>query len=178
MKLAAHEAAWPRVERASDGVEYRVRPVRRDDAARERDFILGLSPESRFQRFMHSMREPPEQLIAQLVDIDSHRRMALIAVIGEPPAERIIGVARYAADADGPDCEFGVAVADAWQCRGVGTTLTRLLFEYATREGFRSIYGNVLANNRRMLELAEWLGLSIEPAVPGEATVRASRRLN
>jgi acetyltransferase len=75
------------------------------------------------------------------------------------------------------DCEFGVAVADAWQCRGIGTTLARLLFEYAAREGFRSIYGNVLASNRRMLELSEWLGLTAELAAEGQTMVRASRRL-
>jgi RimJ/RimL family protein N-acetyltransferase len=56
--------------------------------------------------------------------------------------------------------------------------LTRLLFEHAAREGYRCIYGNVLASNQRMLELAEWLGLTVEPAVPGETTVRASRRLD
>jgi acetyltransferase len=173
----AHAPAWPRVERSSDGVAYRVRPITRDDAARERAFILALSPESRFQRFMHCIREPSDELIAQLVDIDAHARMALVAVTGAAPDEHIIGVARYAADPDGRDCEFGVAVADAWQCRGVGTTLARMLFEYAAREGFRTIYGNVLASNQRMLELAEWLGLTVEAAAPGQTTVRASRRL-
>jgi len=170
--------AWPRAERSTDGVPYHVRPIRKDDAGREREFILALSPESRFQRFMHSMREPSEELIAQLVDIDAHARMALVAVTGKPPEERIIGVARYAADAGGRECEFGVAVADDWQCRGIGTTLARLLFDYAAREGFETIYGNVFANNQRMLELAEWLGLTIEAAAPGQTTVRASRRLN
>jgi acetyltransferase len=174
----ARAPTWPRAERASDGSVYHVRPIRRDDAARERAFILALSPASRFQRFMHSMREPSDELIAQLVDIDAHARMALVAVIGEHADERIIGVARYAADPDGRDCEFGVAVADDWQCRGIGTTLARLLFDYAQREGFRAIYGNVLADNRRMLELAEWLGLEIGMAVAGQATVRAARRLN
>jgi len=56
--------------------------------------------------------------------------------------------------------------------------LTKLLIEYATHEGFRSIYGTVRADNRRMLELAEWLGLCVEPAEPGQVTVRAFRRLN
>ena len=72
--------------------------------------------------------------------------MALVAVVGDGDGEeRIIGVARYAADADGQDCEFAVAVADAWQCRGIGTTLARLLFEHAAREGFRAIYGTCSA---------------------------------
>jgi RimJ/RimL family protein N-acetyltransferase len=69
-------------------------------------------------------------------------------------------------------------VSDEWQCRGIGTTLTRLLFEHAAHEGYRSIYGTILASNQRMLELSEWLGLVVEPQVPGVPTVRAVRRLN
>jgi len=169
---------WPRREHTCDGVEYRVRPICKGDAAREREFILRLSPESRFQRFMHAIREPSEELISHLVDIDSHSRMALVALMGKPPVERIVGVARYAADADGKDCEFAITVADEWQCRGIGMNLSRLLFEHAAHEGFRAIYGHVLSDNQRMIELAESLGLRIEPAIPGQATIRATRRLN
>ena len=160
------------------GIDYRIRPIRRDDAARERDFIMRLSPESRFQRLMYTLREPSAELVARLVNVDQHRDMALVATIGVDEQEKIIGVARYAADDNGLDCEFAVAVADEWQCRGIGTTLTKLLFEYAAHEGYRAIYGMVLADNHRMLELAEWLGLTVEPMEPGQATVRASRRLN
>ena len=178
MSAPASVSLWPRIERTCDGVEYHVRPIRKDDATREREFILSLAPESRFQRFMHAIREPSEELVAHLVDIDSHSRMALLALIGTPPAERIVGVARYAADADGKDCEFAIAVADDWQCRGIGTTLSRLLFEHAAHEGFRNIYGHVLNDNQRMIELAESLGLRIEAAIPGQSTIRATRRLN
>ena len=178
MSAPANAPQWPRLERACDGVEYFVRPIRKDDAEREREFILGLSPESRFQRFMHAIREPSDELIAHLIDIDSHSRMALVALVGTAPAERIIGVARYAADADGKDCEFAITVADDWQCRGIGTNLVQLLFEHAAHEGFRNIYGHVLNDNQRMIELAESLGLRIEPAIPGQSTVRATRCLN
>jgi len=58
--------------RTSDGVEYRVRPIRPDDAQREREFIAGLSPQSRYQRFLHNLREPGDALIAQLVHVDGH----------------------------------------------------------------------------------------------------------
>jgi RimJ/RimL family protein N-acetyltransferase len=69
-------------------------------------------------------------------------------------------------------------VADDWQCRGVGTTLARLLFAHAAHEGFRNIYGHVLNDNQRMIELAESPGLQVEPAVQGQPTIRASLRLN
>jgi len=160
------------------GVDYHVRPIRPDDAGRERAFILSLSPESRFQRLMYTLREPSAEFVARLVNVDQHHDMALVAVMGEGTAEKIIGVARYSADANGLDCEFAVAVSDEWQCRGIGSTLTRMLFEYAKHERFRSIYGTVLASNQRMLELAEWLGLTVEPQQAGQSTVRASRRLN
>ncbi len=160
------------------GIEYRIRPIRPDDTERERAFILSLSSESRFQRLMYTLREPSAEFVERLVTVDQHRDMALVAVIGDGASEKIIGVARYAADELGPDCEFAVAVADEWQCRGIGSTLTKMLFEYAAREGFQSIYGTVLASNQRMLELSEWLGLTVEPAVEGQETVRASRRLN
>ena len=160
------------------GVAYRIRPIRADDAERERAFIMNLSPESRFQRLMYTLREPSAEFVARLVNVDQHRDMALVAVIDAAGEEKIIGVARYSADDSGRDCEFAVAVADEWQCRGIGSTLTRLLFEYAAHEGFRSIYGTVLASNQRMIELAEWLGLTVEPQVPGQSTVRAFRRLD
>ena len=168
--------SWPRTARTSDGQTYLVRPIRTDDTDRERAFILSLSPASRFQRLMYTVREPSDEFIAQLVHVDSHSTMALVAVIGAGDAERFIAVARYGADKGGQDCEFAVAVSDDWQCRGIGSTLTRMLFDFARAEGFRSIYGHVLADNQRMIDLAEWLGLTVEDRAPDSLTVRASLR--
>jgi acetyltransferase len=159
-----------------DGVPYRIRPIRPDDAQRERDFIEGLSPRSRYQRFMHHFREPGEAFVRRLVNVDRHRTMALVATIGEADAERIIAVARYAAD-DDRSCEFAVTVADEWQCRGIATTLVPKLFEHAARQGFELIYGLVLADNQRMIDLAQNLRLTVDARAPGETTVRAWRRL-
>ena len=163
--------------RTSHGVDYRIRPITPADERRERDFILALSPASRHARFMHAMREPSPDLVHRLVDVDGVRNRALVAVIGAGDDERIIGVARYGADDAGPDCEFAVAVADDWQCRGVGTTLIQRLFADAARAGFRAIYGTMLADNARMLDLANHLGLEVEPWDGKQPTVRAVRYL-
>ena len=178
MNEPAPHGHWPKAARTSDGIPYRIRPIRRTDGALERAFFASLSPQSKYLRFMHCMNEPSEEFIAQLVNVDYHATMALAAVSGENAGERFVGVARYAADENGRDCEFAVAVSDDWQCRGIGTTLAPMLFEYAAAEGFESIYGTVLADNQRMLELSEWLGLTLEPAVAGQPTVRASRRFS
>ncbi|HEV8441975.1 MAG TPA: GNAT family N-acetyltransferase [Steroidobacteraceae bacterium] len=162
--------------RTADGIPYRIRAIRPDDAQRERDFIAAMSPQSRYQRFQNSLREPGDALIASLVNVDRHRTMALVAVVGAGDTERIIGVARYAADADG-GCEFAVAVADDWQGRGIGRTLVPLLFEHAAKQDFTTIYGTVLADNPRMIDFARWLGLKVESPRRGETTVRAWRAL-
>lgn len=174
--MRARRLRFPIQARTCDGVRYHIRPIESADAQRERDFIAELSPSSRYQRFMHAMREPGDALIARLSNVDFHRTMALVAVTGSGDAERIIAMAQYAAD-DDTACEFAIVVADDWQCRGVGTTLAPVLFDYAAREGFQIIYGNVLTDNQRMIELARWLGLTVDAPRAGEYTVRAWRHL-
>ncbi|HKZ74186.1 MAG TPA: GNAT family N-acetyltransferase [Steroidobacteraceae bacterium] len=169
----ASEVAYTR-----DGASFRIRPIRPDDADRERAFIAALSDESRHNRFMYAMREPPAALIERLTHVDQKRTMALLAVIGEPPDERIIGVARYAADDAGEDCEFAVTVADGWQGRGVGTMLARAIFEHARAQRFRRIYGLVLASNDRMVQLARYLGLEMRPQPGCPGVLEAYRRLD
>jgi len=175
--LLANQEYPPFSARTTDGVPYRIRPITPADAAREREFIVGLSPVSRHARFMHAMSEPSAALVERLVDVDGVRNRALVAVIGTGDDERIIGVARYGADEQGPDCEFAVAVADDWQCRGIGTTLVQRLFADAARAGFRAIYGTMLPDNAPMRDLAEHLGLEVQPWDGKQPTVRAVRRL-
>jgi len=176
MSVANYPAQWERVAHTLDGAEYRIRPIRADDLQRERDFIMGLSEESRYTRMMYAMREPSPALLDRFVHVDYHRDMAFVALFGEQDHEQIIGVARYSADdATGTDCEFAVAVTDAWQARGVGATLTGLLFEYARNEGFHKLHGDVMVSNQRMIELVHWLGMKTQRSPTDGTLVEASR---
>jgi len=171
----AYPAAWERNAQTLDGVAYRIRPIRVDDEEFERKFIMGLSPDSRYMRMMCAMREPSPELLYQFVHVDYRNDMAFVALSGEPPDEQLIGVARYARDASGADSEFAVAVSDAWQGRGVGATLTRLLFEYAREQGIHRLHGEILANNQRMIELVHWLGMETQLCPDDAHLVQASR---
>jgi acetyltransferase len=175
MNVVNYPADWKRVAHTLDGVEYRIRPIRADDLLRDKDFLMGLSPESRYTRMFSTMSEPSAALLDQFVHVDYHGSMAFVAVIGEEKDERIIGVSRYAADPNGADCEFAVAVADAWQARGVGATLTRLLFDYARTQGFHKLHGDVMASNSRMVELVHWLGMETHRRQDDGTLVEASR---
>ena len=79
--------------------------------------------------------------------------MALIAVICENGHETEIGVARYSINPDGRSGEFAIAVADAWQRKGVGSKLMQTLMDAARARGLEIMEGWVLAGNARMLAL-------------------------
>lgn len=166
---------WERIAYTRDGVPFRIRPIRADDEKLEHDFIMRLSPESRYKRMMCVMKEPSPALVHRFVHVDYDRDMAFVALNGVTPDEQIIGVARYAHDPLGPGCEFAVAVADAWQSRGVGATLTRLLFEYAHARGIHKVHGEILGDNSRMIELAHWLGMNTRLCPDDVRLVEASR---
>jgi acetyltransferase len=170
---SGYPAEWARAGTTRDHVAYGIRPICADDAARERAFIMGLSPESRYTRMMYTMNEPSADLVDQFVHVDYHRSMAFVAVVGRGDDERIIGVARYAATPT-EGVEFAVSVADAWQRRGIADTLTRLLFDYARTEGIRTLHAKILATNQRMIEFSRWLGMSIHSMPEDRMMVRAS----
>jgi acetyltransferase len=174
---AEYPAQWQRVARTRDGVDYRIRPIRIEDAERDRAFIIHLSEASRYKRLMGSLREPSQELIDRFVCIDYQHDMAFVAVVDQLGAERLIGVARYGAGPDKTDAEFAVAVADEWQSRGVGTTLMRLLLEYAHAQGLRRLHGLILASNDRMLELARKLQLKIRSLPDDQTVLEAARDL-
>jgi acetyltransferase len=172
-----YPADWQRTAHTLDGVEYRIRPILATDEQLEHDFIVGLSPESRYKRMMCAMREPSAEMLRRFVHVDYQRDMAFVAIAGVPPVEHIIGVARYAADAKGSGGEFAVAVADEWQSRGVGATLMQLLLDYARTHGIHDLHGEILSTNSRMVELAHWLGMRTHLCERDASVTEASREL-
>lgn len=172
-----YPSEWQRRAWTHDGAAFYIRPIRASDEQLDREFIVGLSPESRYRRLMNAMREPSAEMLYRFVHVDYDHDMAFVAVVGEPPGEQIIGIARYAHDPSGSDCEFAVAVADIWQKRGVGTVLMRVLLEYAHTRGIRAVHGEILADNLRMLELSRWLGMKLAYHPQSVGIVEATRGL-
>lgn len=154
-----------------NGTEVIVRPIRPEDAQMERAFVESLSEESRYLRFISAMRELPERMLVRLTQIDYDREMALVAIARDGDRETQIGVARYAINPDGESCEFAVAVADAWQGRGVGSRLMHALIDAAREKGLKTMQGYVLQHNSRMLRLMASLGFDVRTS-PDDPTLK------
>jgi acetyltransferase len=147
--------------RLADGSAITIRPIAAGDAAIEQEFVRGLSDESRYFRFLDALRELSPVMLKRFTDIDYSREMALIAVAHEDGREHEIAVARYVAGPDPAQCEFAIAVADAWQGKGVAHRLLRDLIGAARAQGLRRLFGDVLAANSRMLKLVGGCGFEI-----------------
>ena len=137
-----------------------IRPIRPDDGELEQDFVRNLSDESRYFRFSETVRELSPRMLSHFTRVDYDRHMALIAVSERDGHEIQIGVARYVAGGDRRRCEFAIVIADDWQRKGLGTRLMQALMAAARGAGIREMYGEVLASNRKMLELTAKLGFS------------------
>ena len=138
--------------------EITVRPIKPEDAELEIDFVRRLSPETKYLRFMNTMRELPPAMVARLTQIDYDREMAFVATKEEDGKEVEIGVARYAVNPDGETCEFAIVVAEDWQHRGLARRLMGVLIETARNRGLNAMTGLFLSNNDRMLKFVSSLG--------------------
>lgn len=142
----------------ADGSAVTIRPIRPEDAAIEQEFVRNLSDESRYFRFLDTIRELSPRMLSHFTQLDYDRHLALIAVTERGGREIEIAVARYVASDDRGDCEFAIVVADDWQNKGLGTRLMQALMSAARGAGLRVMRGDVMAGNHKMLAFMARLG--------------------
>ena len=150
-----------------------LRPLRAGDVCAEQHFFNGLSLDSRHQRFHFGLRELSPALLKLLTDVDQRLHRAWV-IEAEEPGRPVIADARFVCDPEQPStAEFALAVADDWQGRGLGRRLMAHLVLEARRQGVRQLFGDVLAENRRMLALMREFGARLQPHPDGPQLVRA-----
>jgi acetyltransferase len=157
-----------------DGTPLTIRPIRPADMDLEKAFVKKLSDYSRYYRFMQPIRELSPLMLEHFTRPDYDQEMALIALFTDNGKEEEIGVARYVKYPDDRQCEFAVAIADAWHGKGVGTALMQELMTAARSAGLESMEGFVLSTNQPMLKLVKFLGFvsEISRDEPGQMIVR------
>jgi acetyltransferase len=153
--------------RARDGRAVRVRPIRPEDAGREKRFFERLSAQSRYQRFMQHLPHLSERMLARFTQLDYDRELALVAVW----EDEFVAVGRYAPNQDGRSAEFALVVADDWQGKGLGGALLEQLCDAARAAGYEALVGHILEANHDMLQLARHLGFTEQGRDGNEVTV-------
>jgi acetyltransferase len=151
--------------RLRDGRPAWIREVRPDDDVAVGRFVQGLSPASRYFRFMMGMRELSADALRHFTQPEAGREAVLVATPGTSLG-KVVGVAQFVIDDGGEDAEFALVIDDAWQRQGLGTRMLAELAGHAARHGVTRIHADVLADNHAMRRLAEKTGCELR-ANPG-----------
>jgi acetyltransferase len=146
--------------RLKDSTEVTLRPIKPEDEPIELEFVRGLSTETSRFRFFQIIKDLPHEALVRFCNIDYDREMAIIAEtrIGDRTVE--IGVSRLVLDPGKKRGEFAVVIADKYQGRGLGTKLVDMLIEFAREKGIDTVYGTVMSENIKMIQLCEKLGFT------------------
>ena len=145
-----------------DGRRIYIRPVKPEDAPLFTALFKTLSPTTIYYRFFGALKELNPEMLARFTQIDYDREIALVAIDEDSQADNILGVARIIGDVDGKTGEFAVLVGDAWQGKGIGGKLLEKCLTIAEKQGFISVHGIVLKENRNMLALGKKLGFDMK----------------
>jgi RimJ/RimL family protein N-acetyltransferase len=131
-----------------DGRLITIRPIRPDDRERLQLSHERLSDQSRYRRFMTSKPTLSASDASYLVDIDGSDHYALVATVGTPEGEAIVGVARYIRLPSHPEiAEFAIVVGDDWQGQGIARELLGRLADAAVTRGVRRFAATIFADN-------------------------------
>jgi len=149
-----------------DGTRVTVRAACPWDAGRIQDYVRGLAPSSRYDRFLAAKNELSSAELAR-VGGGNEIQATLIVETKIAGARIMIGEARYAA-ADGATCEIALSVAEGWRGRGVGTLLMDHLECRGRNLGAMMLVGDVLRSNAAMRTLARKSGFDLA-GVPADA---------
>jgi acetyltransferase len=145
-----------------DGRRIFIRPVKPEDAPLFTALFKVLSPTTIYYRFFGMLKELKPEMLARFTQIDYDREVALVAIDEDSQTDSMLGVARIIGDPDGKTGEFAVLVGDAWQGQGIGSNLLEKCLSIAEKQGFETVHGTVLRENRNMLALGKKLGFEIK----------------
>jgi len=154
------------------GQSVHIRPITPQDAQIEWDFVHNLSAQSRYYRFLGGVRDLTPQMLEYFTTIDFTTSMALIALVkGEDNVEKEIAVGRFFVLPNQVDCEFAIVVDDHWQGMGIGYQMMKMLIQDAKSKKLLQMNGEIFAQNKTMLKIAQDLGFEIK-SIPNDSSLK------
>ncbi len=145
---------------AKNGDLLHLRAIKPEDEERFNDLFKSLSPQTMRFRFFEIIKELSHETLTRYCNLDYDREIAIMAE--DPDTKRIIGVARLIIDANGKSGEYAALIGDQWQGYGIGSKLMDSLINIAREKELNKIYGYVMSDNYKMLNLCKRLGFKAE----------------
>jgi len=143
-------------ETTRGGERVLIRPLRPEDTVLYRDFLADVSAEDLRLRFFAHITELSAAEIDKLSHLDYRHEMAFIAL--DEDTGRMLGLVRLKDELDEETAEFAILVRSKLKGHGLGWLLMKHIIAYAKDKGLKAVRGQVLAENRTMLQMCGELG--------------------
>ena len=144
-----------------------LRPIRPEDEPLEHEMLTSLSEKTLKERFFQTIKQITHEMHVRLCNIDYEREIAIVAEVKEGDKRSIIGMGRLIMEPDLKKGEFAVLVHDRFQGKGLGFKLVDIVIGIAHEKGLEEIYGFVLSENGRMINMCRKFGCAIQPLEEG-----------
>lgn len=135
-----------------------VRPLKATDERTLQEFFYSHSQETIYNRYFAPKLQLAHREAAKLCCVDYQSRMALAVFELEDNAERIVAVARYAANPRSNMAETAVVVHEEYRRLGIAGYLLRQLERHAMAQGLEGFCSEILPQNESMLNYHRSVG--------------------
>jgi acetyltransferase len=135
-----------------------------------------MAPEDLRLRFFVPLRELSPKLLQRLTNPDPAREAAI--VVHPENAPDILAVGRLGAEEGSRSAEFALTVRTDMKGHGLGYMLLGRLIDVARQRGYAEIFGLVLHENARMLQMCREYGFKLMDDLDDPGVVRAVKRLD
>jgi GNAT superfamily N-acetyltransferase len=131
-----------------------LRPARLSDGDALQTYVRGLSPQSRYNRFLGAANELPASELARALAANGRDTLTLLLTSTAEGCETVVGEARVALSCARRAGEFSMSIADDWRRFGLGSALLEEIEGKAAADGIELLFGDTLRTNEGMIGLA------------------------
>jgi len=146
-----------------DGKKVLLRPIKPEDEPLSVDLFRTFSEETMRFRFFQIIKEITHETLVRYCNIDYDREISIVAERTEDGSRKIIGMVRLVVEPDGERGEIAVVVGDPWQNLGLGSKMLNYIIEISKDIGLKTIFGEILSENTKMIHLCNKRGFEIKP---------------
>jgi len=158
--------------RLADGVDVRLRLTRPNDAGRVREFLEGLSPETRQRRFLSPMPRVPQGIVDHFTFYDPRSRLVLAATTLGTGGEQVLGLGDVSFAETGL-AEIGLVVEEEHQSQGIGKLLTEAIASLALARGVTHLKAEMLDSSPAVMKLLGGIGRTVRAVEDGRSVAYA-----
>ncbi|MCW4051604.1 MAG: bifunctional acetate--CoA ligase family protein/GNAT family N-acetyltransferase [Candidatus Bathyarchaeota archaeon] len=161
--ISPYPKKYEREWKLKDGRPVFLRPIKPEDEPLESELWKTFSEETQRFRFFSPMRTWSHATLVKYTNIDYDREIAIIAELTEHGEKKMIGVVRMIMEPpDFKTAEVAIVVGDPWQGLGLGSRMMDYIIEIAKDRKLETVYGLVLRDNNRAIELFKEKGFAVD----------------